>query len=98
MQPGYPTGRYQETVNTADRDTKNLVDADLSIHSQLTLNVGAAMASAIMSYRQIWPAQTTLPEIMKKVLTNMSVEPVSMFHPDSAKQTVRTRECVQRKF
>ena len=73
----------RKTVNTADRDTKNLVDSALSAHSQLTRGVGAAMSSAMMSRRQIWLAQTTLPENIEKELTNMLVEQGSMFQPDS---------------
>ena len=75
--------QLSEKLNTADRDTKNLVDSALSAHSQLTRGVGVAMSSAMMSRRQIWLAQTTLPENFKKGLTNMQVEQGSMFHPDS---------------
>ncbi|XP_037637109.1 uncharacterized protein LOC119494940 [Sebastes umbrosus] len=65
----------RRTASAGDQDTRNLIDAALSTHSQLTRDIGSAMSSAMMARRQIWLAQTTLPENIRKELTNMPVVP-----------------------
>ncbi len=95
----------RRTAITRDQDTRNLIEAALSAHSQLTRDSGAAMSSVTMARRPFWLAQMNLPENIKRELTNMPVEPGGVFHPDSQndkdkqdKQSVRMQECVQRMF
>ncbi|XP_074466146.1 uncharacterized protein LOC141752269 [Sebastes fasciatus] len=94
----------RRSASAGDQDTRNLIDAALSTHSQLTRDIGSAMSSAMMARRQIWLAQTTLPENIRKELTNMPVVPGRVFHSDSqsvlekAEQSLRTRESVQCTF
>ncbi len=73
----------RKVISSGDRDALNLVDAALITHSQLTQDIGASMSSAILARRQIWLAQTSLLETIKKELTNMPVMPGRVFHPDS---------------
>ncbi len=62
------------------------------------------MSSAILSRRQIWLAQTSLPDTIRKELIYMPVTPGRVFHPDSqatldkAEQARCRREPVQRTF
>ena len=82
----------------------SLVDSALITPSQLTRDVGAAMSSAVLARRQVWLAQTSLPEGVRKDLIKMAVVPGKVFHPDSqgvfdsAEQSRRTRESVRRTF
>lgn len=50
----------------------SLIESTLIAHAKLTRDVGASMSLAMLAHRQIWLAQTSLPENMKKDLTNMS--------------------------
>ena len=90
----------RKTLGPEDQDTMSLVDSALITHSQLTRDVGAAMSSAVLARRQVWLAQTSLPEGVRKDLIKMAV----VFHPDSqgvfdsAEQSQRTRESVRRTF
>lgn len=59
------------------------IDSALVTHAQLTRDICAAMSSAMMSPRQIWLAQTPLPESIRKKLTNMPIVPAQVFRPDS---------------
>lgn len=61
----------------SDQDTKNLTDAALFAHSQLTHDVGSVMSAAMMIRRQIWLAQTSLPENIKRKFTNLPVVTVA---------------------
>ena len=84
----------RKTVVAGDQDTKDLMDTALSALAQMTRDVGSAMSSAILARRQIWLAQTALPEGVRAELINMPVLPAKVFHPDS--QSVRAREGVKR--
>ena len=92
------------TTNPEDQDTMSLIDSGLVTHSQLTRDVGVVMLSAMLSRRQIWLVQTSLPKNVRKELTNMPIVPERVFHPDSqgvldkAKQSCCTRNCVRRTF
>ena len=94
----------RKTVNPDEHDTRDLVDSALVAHTQLTSDIGASMSSSMLARRQIWLAQTSLPENIRRDLTNMSVVPGNVFHPDfqsvldKAEKSRRTRECVQRTF
>lgn len=94
----------RKVVNTEERDVMNLIDTALITHSQLTRDIGASMSSAILARRQIWLAQTSLPETIRKELTNMPVVPGRIFHNesqsllDTAEQAKRRRESVQQTF
>ena len=94
----------RKTLGPEDQDTMSLVDSALITHSQLTRDVGAAMSSAVLARRQVWLAQTSLPEGVRKDLIKMAVVPGKVFHPDSqgvfdsAEQSQRTRESVRRTF
>ncbi len=94
----------RKVISSEDRDALNLVDAALITHSQLTRDIGVSMSSAVLARRQIWLAQTSLPETIRKELTNMPVMPGRVFHPDSqslldtADQARRRKESVQRTF
>lgn len=94
----------RKLINPEDRDIMGLVDAALVTHAQLTRDIGASMSSAILSRRQIWLAQTSLPDTIRKELTYMPVTPGRVFHPDSqttldkAEQARKRRESVQRTF
>ena len=87
-----------------DPDTLSLVDSALTVHSQLTRDVGAAMSATVMAQRQIWLAQTFLPEGVSRDLTRMPVASGRVFHPDSqhlfetAEQSRCTRESVRCTF
>lgn len=41
------------------------------------------MASTVMARRQVWLAQTSLPEGVRRDLIGMLVMPSTVFHPDS---------------
>ncbi len=56
----------RKVISSGDRDALNLVDTALITHSQLTRDIGASMSSAILARRQIWLAQTSLLETIKK--------------------------------
>ena len=73
----------RKTLGPEDQDTMSLVDSALITHSQLTRDVGAAMSSAVLARRQVWLAQTSLPEGVRKDLIKMAVVPGKVFHPDS---------------
>jgi hypothetical protein len=94
----------RKLINPDDQDIMGLVDAALVTHAQLTRDIGASMSSAILSRRQIWLAQTSLPDTIRKELTYMPVTPGRVFNPDSqstldkAEQARRRRESVQRTF
>lgn len=94
----------RKVVNTEERDVMNLIDTALITHSQLTRDIGASMSSAILARRQIWLAQTDLPETIRRELTSMPVIPGRVFHTDSqslldtADQARRRRESVQQTF
>ncbi|KAK0143607.1 hypothetical protein N1851_018267 [Merluccius polli] len=96
---GHPAGSDQKICEPC-----HLVDSALTVHSQLTRDVGAAMSATVMARRQIWLAQTSLPEGVSRDLTRMPVVPGRVFHPDSqrlfetAEQSRRTRESVRRTF
>jgi len=70
----------------------------------LVTHIGTSMLSAILSHRQIWLAQTSLYDTIRKELTYMPVTPGRVFNPDSqskldkAEQTRHTRESVQHMF
>ena len=91
----------RRTANPEDQDTMSLIDSTLVTHSQLTRDVGVVMSSAMMSRRQNWLAQTSLPENIRKELTNMPIVPARVFHHDfqgvldKARQSHRTRDCVR---
>ncbi|CAL8253179.1 unnamed protein product [Boreogadus saida] len=84
----------RKTVGAGDQDTKDLMDTALSALAQMTRDVGSAMSSAILAHRQIWLAQTALPESVRAELINMPVLPAKVLHPDS--QSVRARKGVKR--
>ncbi|XDV17919.1 hypothetical protein PO909_023710 [Leuciscus waleckii] len=65
----------RKVVNKEERDVMNLIDTALITNSQLTRDIGASMSSAILARRQIWLAQTSLPDAIRKDLTNMPVVP-----------------------
>ncbi len=94
----------RKVIGQEDRDVLGLVDAALATHAQLTRDIGASMSSAILSRRQIWLAQTSLPDTIRKELSYMPVTPGRVFHPDSqatldkAEQARCRRESVQRTF
>ncbi len=94
----------RKVISSEDNNALNLVDAALITHSQLTRDIGASMSSAILARRQIWLAQTSLPETIRKELTNMPVMPGRVFHPDSqslldtADQARHRKESVQQTF
>ena len=87
-----------------DQDIRDMVDAALSAHAQLTRDIGAAMASAIVTRRQIWLPQTSLPDGIKRELTNMPVETGRVFHGESqnvlerAECSLRARDSVNQTF
>ncbi|CAL8255622.1 unnamed protein product [Boreogadus saida] len=90
------------TLDPADVDAMCLVEAALSAHSQLTRDVGDSMAAAVLWRRQVWLAQTSLPEAIRTELLNLPVAPGHVFHPESQAVLDRTeraaasREAVQR--
>ncbi len=92
----------RKTISTDDQDSRNLVDSALAAHSQLTRDVGEAMSSAILCRRQIWLAQTTLPDTIRGELMNLPVVPGQVFHSDSqevldrVERSITMRETVQR--
>lgn len=92
----------RKTVSAEDQDSKNLVDSALAAHSQLTRDVGDAMSSAVLCRRQIWLAQTSLPETIRSELMNLPVVPGHVFNSnsqevlDKAERSIATREAVQR--
>ena len=73
----------RRSVGPEDPDTLSLVDSALTVHSQLTRDVGAAMSATVVAQRQIWLAQTSLPEGVSRDLTRIPVVPGRVFHPDS---------------
>ena len=92
----------RRTLDPADGDAMGLVEAALSAHSQLTRDVGDSMAAAVLCRRQVWLAQTSLPEAIRTELLNLPVAPGHAFHPESQAVFDRTecaaasREAVQR--
>ena len=60
------------------------------------------MGSAMLCRRQVWLAQTSLPEPIKQELLNLPVAPGHVFHPgsqevlDPAERTAASREAVRR--
>ena len=76
------------------------MDTALSALAQMTRDVGSAMSWAILARRQIWLAQTALPESVRAELINMPVLPAKVFHPDSqsvldkAQESAHAREGV----
>lgn len=94
----------RKVVNKEERDVMSLIDTALITHSQLTRDIGASMSSAILARRQIWLAQTSLPDAIRKDLTNMPVVPGRIFHTDAqalldtADQARRRRESVQQTY
>ncbi|CAL8383491.1 unnamed protein product [Arctogadus glacialis] len=60
--------------------------------SPMTRDVGSAMSPAILARRQIWLAQTALPEGVRAELINMPVLPAKVFHPDSQSVLVKAQE------
>ena len=95
----------RKTVGAGDQDTKDLTDAAFAL-AQVTCDIGSAMSSVTLALarRQIWLAQTALPENMKSELKNMPVQPRKVFHLDSqamlvkAQESVHTRKVVKRAF
>ena len=85
----------RKTVGAGDQDTKDLMDAALSALAQMTRDVGSAMSSATRAHRQIWLAQTALPEGVRAELINMPVLPAKVFHPDSQSVLVKAQESVR---
>lgn len=94
----------RKSTGTDDQDTKELLDAALSALAQMTRDIGSAMSSATLARRQVWLAQTALPEVVKRELINMPVQPGNVFHPnsqatlDKAQESWRTRESVRWTF
>ena len=92
----------RRTLDPADGDAMGLVEAALSAHSQLTRDVGDSMAAAVLCRRQVWLAQTSLPEAIRTELLNLPVTPGHVFHPetqtvlDRTERAVASREAVQR--
>ncbi|KAK0154023.1 hypothetical protein N1851_003886 [Merluccius polli] len=92
----------RKTLSRDDQDARALLDAALSSHAQLTRDVGDAMGSAVLCRRQVWLAQTALPEPIKQELLNLPVAPGHVFHPgsqevlDRAERAAASREAVQR--
>ncbi|KAK0138023.1 hypothetical protein N1851_025751 [Merluccius polli] len=92
----------RKTLSRDDQDARALLDAALSSHAQLTRDVGDAMGSAVLCRRQVWLAQTSLPEPIKQELLNLPVAPGHVFHPgsqevlDRAERAAASREAVQR--
>ena len=66
----------------------------LSALAQMTSDVDSAMSSAILARRQIWLAQTALPEGVRAELINMPVLPAKVFHPDSQSVLVKAQDSV----
>ncbi len=56
-------------ISQEDWDVLGLVEAALATHVQLSRDIGASMSCAILSHRQIWFAQTSLPDNFRKELT-----------------------------
>lgn len=94
----------RRTAAAGHPDTKALIDAALSAHSQLIHDVGSVMSLAMMTRRQVWLVHMTLPENIRKELTTLPVVPGRVFHTDSqsvldeAEWFLRTRVCVQCTF
>ena len=90
------------TIGAEDTDSRALINAAVLAHSQLTRDIGATMASAVVARRQVWLAQTTLPSNVRKELREHPVVPGHVFHPgfqevlDRAERCVQTRESVRR--
>ncbi|CAL8362128.1 unnamed protein product [Arctogadus glacialis] len=78
------------TLVPADGDAMGLVEAALSAHSQLTRDVGDSMAAAVLCRRQVWLAQTSLPEAIRTELLNLPVAPGHVFHPETQAVLDRT--------
>lgn len=91
----------RRTLPPDDQDAKALLDAALTSHSQLTRDVGDAMASSVLCRRQVWLAQTKLTEAIRTELLSLPVTPGHVFHPDSqgvldrAEQAAASRAAVQ---
>ncbi len=91
-------------ISQEDWDVLGLVEAALATHVQLSRDIGASMSCAILSHREIWFAQTSLPDNFRKGMTYMPVTPGQVFHLDSqvtldkAEQALCRRESVQRTF
>ncbi|XP_059898317.1 uncharacterized protein LOC132450257 [Gadus macrocephalus] len=66
---------FAQDRDPADGDAMGLVEAALSAHSQLTRDVGDSMAAAVLCRRQVWLAQTSLPEAIRTELLNLPVAP-----------------------
>ncbi len=92
----------RKTMSIEDQDSKTLIESALSAHSQLTGDMGETMSSAILWRRQVWLAQTSLPDAIKAELMNLPVMPGQVFHPGSqevlegAEQSITLRETIQR--
>ncbi|CAL8342654.1 unnamed protein product [Arctogadus glacialis] len=80
----------RRTLDPADGDAIGLVEAALSAHSQLKRDVGDSMAAAVLRRRQVWLAQTPLPEAIRRELLNHFVAPGHVFHPESQAVSDRT--------
>ncbi|CAL8361515.1 unnamed protein product [Arctogadus glacialis] len=80
----------RRTLDPADVDPMGLVEVALSAHSQLTRDVGDSMAAAVLWRRQVWLAQTSLPEAIRTELLNLPVAPGHVFHPESQAVLDRT--------
>ena len=73
----------RKTAGAGDQDTK---DAALSALAQTTRDVGLAMSSATLARRQIWLAQTALPDAKRElvyVTLNMAIQTGNVFHPNT---------------
>lgn len=74
----------RKTVSAEDPDILSLVEAALMAHAQLTSDVCAAIPSDLLARRQVWLAQTSLPENVSKDLSKeRSPLFLAVFHPDT---------------
>ena len=66
-----------------NQDIADLFSSAVTIHAQLTRDVGAVMASAMLARRHVWLAQTSLPDNVRRELLGKPVVPTQVFHPDT---------------
>lgn len=90
----------RKTLSLDDYVSRALVDAALSSHSQLTHDLGDVMASAVLCHRQVWLAQTSLPDAIRQELLNLPMVPGHIIYIESqevldcTERTATSRESV----
>ena len=85
----------EKIVGPGDSDARTLVNAALMAHSQLTRDIGTTMASAMVTRRQVWLAQTGLSQNVQDELREKPVMPGHVFHEGFQESLDRAVQCFQ---